>query len=82
MIHHHSEDKVKNTYATNALMFFFLIFFSFKQAFKFSSVEKLDNVLTLLLKSKISAYEFSPFQSEEHHQQGSESLLVCIYFYY
>ncbi|NXK28945.1 BANK1 protein, partial [Arenaria interpres] len=40
------------------------------QAFKFSSVEKLDNVLTLLLKSKISTYEFSPFQSEEeHHQQ-------------
>ncbi|KFV89336.1 B-cell scaffold protein with ankyrin repeats, partial [Fulmarus glacialis] len=27
------------------------------QAFKFSSVEKLDNVLTLLLKSKISTYE-------------------------
>ncbi|NXT17593.1 BANK1 protein, partial [Syrrhaptes paradoxus] len=43
------------------------------QAFKFSSVEKLDNVLTLLLKSKISLYEFSPFQSEEeHHQQGSD----------
>ncbi|KAK4818926.1 hypothetical protein QYF61_022103 [Mycteria americana] len=42
------------------------------QAFKFSSVEKLDNVLTLLLKSKISTYEFSPFQSEEqHHQQAS-----------
>ncbi|NXG65648.1 BANK1 protein, partial [Hemiprocne comata] len=42
------------------------------QAFKFSSVEKLDNVLTLLLKSKISTYEFSPFQSEEqHHQQAN-----------
>ncbi|KAM6132729.1 LOW QUALITY PROTEIN: B-cell scaffold protein with ankyrin repeats [Pterocles gutturalis] len=45
------------------------------QAFKFSSVEKLDNVLTLLLKSKISLYKFSPFQSEEeHHQQGSSHL--------
>ncbi|XP_040981526.1 B-cell scaffold protein with ankyrin repeats isoform X2 [Aquila chrysaetos chrysaetos] len=45
------------------------------QAFKFSSVEKLDNVLTLLLKSKISAYEFSPFQSEEeHHQQANSHL--------
>ncbi|NXI38942.1 BANK1 protein, partial [Galbula dea] len=41
------------------------------QAFKFSSVEKLDNVLTLLLKSKIPAYEFSPFQSEEHPQQAN-----------
>ncbi|KFW95291.1 B-cell scaffold protein with ankyrin repeats, partial [Phalacrocorax carbo] len=27
------------------------------QAFKFSSVEKLDNIMTLLLKSKISSYE-------------------------
>ncbi|XP_042664332.1 B-cell scaffold protein with ankyrin repeats isoform X4 [Tyto alba] len=44
------------------------------QAFKFSSVEKLDNVLTLLLKSKISAYEFSTFQSEEHHQQANSHL--------
>ncbi|XP_071664337.1 B-cell scaffold protein with ankyrin repeats isoform X1 [Patagioenas fasciata] len=45
------------------------------QAFKFSSVEKLDNVLTLLLKSKISAYQFSPFQSEEeHHQQANSHL--------
>ncbi|NXW86013.1 BANK1 protein, partial [Alopecoenas beccarii] len=45
------------------------------QAFKFSSVEKLDNVLTLLLKSKISAYRFSPFESEEeHHQQASDYL--------
>ncbi|XP_074722927.1 B-cell scaffold protein with ankyrin repeats isoform X1 [Strix uralensis] len=43
------------------------------QAFKFSSVEKLDNVLTLLLKSKISAYEFSPFQSEEEHHQQANS---------
>ncbi|XP_010176999.1 PREDICTED: B-cell scaffold protein with ankyrin repeats-like, partial [Mesitornis unicolor] len=41
------------------------------RAFKFSSVEKLDNILTLLLKSKISTYEFSAFQSEEeHHQQA------------
>ncbi|KAF1499088.1 hypothetical protein FQV19_0013467, partial [Eudyptula minor] len=45
------------------------------QAFKFSSVEKLDNVLTLLLKSKISTYVFSPFQSEEeYHQQASDHL--------
>ncbi|NWU97337.1 BANK1 protein, partial [Upupa epops] len=45
------------------------------QAFRFSSVEKLDSVLTLLLKSKLSAYEFSPFQSEEeHHQQDSSHL--------
>ncbi|NXI98140.1 BANK1 protein, partial [Psophia crepitans] len=45
------------------------------QAFKFSSVKKLDNVLTLLLKSKISTYEFSPFQSEEeHHQQANSHL--------
>ncbi|XP_064004469.1 B-cell scaffold protein with ankyrin repeats isoform X2 [Pogoniulus pusillus] len=45
------------------------------QASKFSSVEKLDNVLTLLLKSKIPAYEFSPFQSEEEcHQQANRHL--------
>ncbi|KFW69211.1 B-cell scaffold protein with ankyrin repeats, partial [Pygoscelis adeliae] len=45
------------------------------QAFKFSSVEKLDNVLTWLLKSKISTYVFSPFQSEEgYHQQASSHL--------
>ncbi|KFZ64932.1 B-cell scaffold protein with ankyrin repeats, partial [Podiceps cristatus] len=45
------------------------------QAFKFSSVEKLDNVLTWLLKSKISTYELSPFQSEEeHHQQANNHL--------
>ncbi|NXQ85882.1 BANK1 protein, partial [Nyctibius grandis] len=44
------------------------------QAFKFSSVEKLDNVLTLLLKSKMSTYKFSPFQSEEHHQQANSYL--------
>ncbi|KFP12556.1 B-cell scaffold protein with ankyrin repeats, partial [Egretta garzetta] len=45
------------------------------QAFKFSPVEKLDNVLTLLLKSKIPTYEFSPFQSgEEHHQQANSHL--------
>uniref|UniRef100_A0A8C8AIF3 B-cell scaffold protein with ankyrin repeats n=1 Tax=Otus sunia TaxID=257818 RepID=A0A8C8AIF3_9STRI len=45
--------------------------------FKFSSVEKLDNVLTLLLKSKISAYEFSPFQSEEDHVEEFPTLLHC-----
>uniref|UniRef100_A0A663MVF1 B-cell scaffold protein with ankyrin repeats n=1 Tax=Athene cunicularia TaxID=194338 RepID=A0A663MVF1_ATHCN len=44
---------------------------------KFSSVEKLDNVLTLLLKSKISAYEFSPFQSEEDHLEEFPTLLHC-----
>ncbi|KFP92030.1 B-cell scaffold protein with ankyrin repeats, partial [Apaloderma vittatum] len=44
------------------------------QAFKFSSVEKLDNVLTLLLKNKISAYEFRPFQSEEYRQQPNSHL--------
>ncbi|NXO56762.1 BANK1 protein, partial [Aramus guarauna] len=45
------------------------------QAYKFSSVEKLDNVLTSLLKSKISTYEFSPFQSEEeHHHQANSHL--------
>ncbi|NXA36484.1 BANK1 protein, partial [Eudromia elegans] len=44
------------------------------QAFEFSSVEKLDNVLTLLLKIKMSAYEFSTFQSEEHHQKASDHL--------
>ncbi|KFQ17365.1 B-cell scaffold protein with ankyrin repeats, partial [Merops nubicus] len=42
------------------------------QAFKFSSVEKLDNVLTLLLKSKIPAYELIPFQREDkQHQQAN-----------
>ncbi|XP_009983836.1 PREDICTED: B-cell scaffold protein with ankyrin repeats-like, partial [Tauraco erythrolophus] len=41
------------------------------QVLKFSSVEKLDNVLTMLLKSEISTYEFNPFQSEEEcHQQA------------
>ncbi|KAM6071785.1 B-cell scaffold protein with ankyrin repeats [Theristicus caerulescens] len=45
------------------------------QAFKFSSVEKLDSVLTLLLKSKISTYEFSPLQSEEEHRQQANSHL-------
>ncbi|KAL2304884.1 hypothetical protein Nmel_006839, partial [Mimus melanotis] len=45
------------------------------QALKFSSVEKVDNVLTLLLKSKIPTYKFSPFQSEEeHHHQASSHL--------
>ncbi|XP_039397831.1 B-cell scaffold protein with ankyrin repeats isoform X3 [Mauremys reevesii] len=41
------------------------------QAFKFSSVEKLDSTLTFLLKSKESAYEFSAFQNEVHHQQAN-----------
>uniref|UniRef100_A0A8C3TMT9 B-cell scaffold protein with ankyrin repeats n=1 Tax=Catharus ustulatus TaxID=91951 RepID=A0A8C3TMT9_CATUS len=54
------------------------------QTLKFSSVEKVDNVLTSLLKSKISTYEFSPFQSEElsFHYTGSHleefpTLLHC-----
>ncbi|EMP32816.1 B-cell scaffold protein with ankyrin repeats, partial [Chelonia mydas] len=41
------------------------------QAFKFSSVEKLDNTLTFLLKSNVSAYEFSAFPNEVHHQQAN-----------
>ncbi|NXI53708.1 BANK1 protein, partial [Chloroceryle aenea] len=45
------------------------------QALKFSSAEKLDDVLTLLLKSKVSASEFSLFQSEEeNHQQANSHL--------
>ncbi|NWJ00176.1 BANK1 protein, partial [Crypturellus undulatus] len=44
------------------------------QAFEFSSVEKLDNVLTLLLKIKMSAYEFSTFQSEEPRRQANNHL--------
>uniref|UniRef100_A0A8C3QMS6 B cell scaffold protein with ankyrin repeats 1 n=1 Tax=Cyanoderma ruficeps TaxID=181631 RepID=A0A8C3QMS6_9PASS len=45
------------------------------QALKFSSVEKVDNVLTSLLRSKISTYEFSPLQSEkEHHHQADSHL--------
>uniref|UniRef100_A0A8C4UU38 B-cell scaffold protein with ankyrin repeats n=1 Tax=Falco tinnunculus TaxID=100819 RepID=A0A8C4UU38_FALTI len=38
-------------------------------------VKKLDNVLTWLLKSKISTYKFSPFQSEEEHHQQTSSYL-------
>uniref|UniRef100_A0A8C3JDC6 B-cell scaffold protein with ankyrin repeats n=1 Tax=Calidris pygmaea TaxID=425635 RepID=A0A8C3JDC6_9CHAR len=40
---------------------------------------QLDNVLTFLLKSKISTYEFSPFQSEEEHHQQTKfpTLLHC-----
>uniref|UniRef100_A0A8C6IVB5 B-cell scaffold protein with ankyrin repeats n=1 Tax=Melopsittacus undulatus TaxID=13146 RepID=A0A8C6IVB5_MELUD len=30
---------------------------------------QLEDALTFLLKSKMSTYEFSPFQSEEHHKQ-------------
>lgn len=82
LIHQHSEDKVKNTYATNALLFI-CFFLSFKQALKFSSVEKVDNVLTSLLRNKISTYEFSLLQiEEEHHHQASESLILCTDFYY
>ncbi|NWI88531.1 BANK1 protein, partial [Pitta sordida] len=45
------------------------------QALKFSSAEKVDNILTLLLKSKISTYEFTPFQSEEEHRHQARSHL-------
>ncbi|KFU93774.1 B-cell scaffold protein with ankyrin repeats, partial [Chaetura pelagica] len=45
------------------------------QAFKFSSVEKLDNVMTLLLKRKMSIYELSTFQSEEQHHQQANTYL-------
>ncbi|XP_018782361.3 B-cell scaffold protein with ankyrin repeats [Serinus canaria] len=42
------------------------------QALKFSSVEKVDDILTSLLKNKISTYEFSLLQSEEeHHHQAN-----------
>ncbi|XP_059700166.1 B-cell scaffold protein with ankyrin repeats isoform X2 [Haemorhous mexicanus] len=45
------------------------------QALKFSSVEKVDDVLTSLLKNKISTYEFSLLQSEgEHHHQANNHL--------
>ncbi|XP_040411531.1 B-cell scaffold protein with ankyrin repeats isoform X5 [Cygnus olor] len=45
------------------------------QAFRFSSVEKLDSVLTLLLESKIITSEFNISQSEEqHHQQANSHL--------
>ncbi|XP_062430942.1 B-cell scaffold protein with ankyrin repeats [Rhea pennata] len=51
------------------------IAFACQQTFEFSSVEKLDNVLTLLLKSKMYACEFSTFQSEEeHHQKANRHL--------
>uniref|UniRef100_A0A8C3QMD4 B-cell scaffold protein with ankyrin repeats n=1 Tax=Cyanoderma ruficeps TaxID=181631 RepID=A0A8C3QMD4_9PASS len=47
------------------------------QALKFSSVEKVDNVLTSLLRSKISTYEFSPLQSEKDHLEEFPTLLHC-----
>uniref|UniRef100_A0A8D2P6U4 B cell scaffold protein with ankyrin repeats 1 n=1 Tax=Zosterops lateralis melanops TaxID=1220523 RepID=A0A8D2P6U4_ZOSLA len=47
------------------------------QALKFSSVERVDNVLTSLLKSKISTYEFSPLQSEKDHLEEFPTLLHC-----
>ncbi|XP_420665.7 B-cell scaffold protein with ankyrin repeats isoform X2 [Gallus gallus] len=39
------------------------------QTLKFSSVEKLDNILTLLLESKIVTCGFSASPGEEHHYQ-------------
>ncbi|XP_074397211.1 B-cell scaffold protein with ankyrin repeats isoform X1 [Zonotrichia albicollis] len=51
------------------------IAFTCQQALKFSSVEKVDNVLTSLLRNKISTYEFSLLQSEEeHHHQANSPL--------
>ncbi|NXK53266.1 BANK1 protein, partial [Chauna torquata] len=48
------------------------------QAVKFSSVEKLDSVLTLLLESKIITSEFNTSQSEQqHHQQANIHLEEC-----
>ncbi|NXI62682.1 BANK1 protein, partial [Anseranas semipalmata] len=45
------------------------------QAFKFSSVEKLDSILTLLLETKIITSEFNTSQSEEQcHEQASSHL--------
>ncbi|XP_015717622.1 B-cell scaffold protein with ankyrin repeats [Coturnix japonica] len=45
------------------------------QTSKFSSVERLDNVLTLLLESKIVTCEFSASQGEEqYHQQPNSHL--------
>ncbi|XP_039206646.1 B-cell scaffold protein with ankyrin repeats isoform X2 [Crotalus tigris] len=41
------------------------------QAFKFSSAEKMDNILTLLLKSSIISHDFSSFPNEvtDHDQE-------------
>nr|XP_006126969.1 B-cell scaffold protein with ankyrin repeats [Pelodiscus sinensis] len=44
------------------------------QAFKFTSVEKLDSTLTFLLKSKVSVSEFGAFPNEEDHQQANSHL--------
>ncbi|XP_021251733.1 B-cell scaffold protein with ankyrin repeats isoform X1 [Numida meleagris] len=45
------------------------------QTSKFSSVEKLDNILTLLLESKIITCEFSASPVEEQHHQEPNSHL-------
>ncbi|XP_070614072.1 B-cell scaffold protein with ankyrin repeats [Erythrolamprus reginae] len=46
------------------------------QAFKFSSAEKMDNVLTLLLKSSIISHDFSRFSNEvTDHDQETDSQL-------
>uniref|UniRef100_A0A8C6XFB8 B cell scaffold protein with ankyrin repeats 1 n=1 Tax=Naja naja TaxID=35670 RepID=A0A8C6XFB8_NAJNA len=46
------------------------------QAFKFSSAEKMDNVLTLLLKSSIISHDFSSFPNEvTDHDQETDSQL-------
>uniref|UniRef100_A0A8C5NJN8 B-cell scaffold protein with ankyrin repeats n=1 Tax=Junco hyemalis TaxID=40217 RepID=A0A8C5NJN8_JUNHY len=46
-------------------------------ALKFSSVEKVDNILTSLLRNKISTYEFSLLQSEEDPSEEFPTLLHC-----
>ncbi|XP_026554061.1 B-cell scaffold protein with ankyrin repeats isoform X2 [Pseudonaja textilis] len=46
------------------------------QAFKFSSAEKMDNILTLLLKSSIISHDFSSFPNEvTDHDQETDSQL-------
>ncbi|XP_077790721.1 B-cell scaffold protein with ankyrin repeats [Podarcis muralis] len=46
------------------------------QASKFSSAEKVDNLLTFLLKSPIISHNFSAFPNEvmDHHRQGDSHL--------
>ncbi|XP_063166243.1 B-cell scaffold protein with ankyrin repeats [Candoia aspera] len=46
------------------------------QAFKFSSAEKMDNILTLLLKSSIISHDFSSFPNEvTDHDRETDSQL-------
>lgn len=70
-------DNSTNLYALR-LFFVFLASISTPQAFKFSSAEKMDNVLTLLLKSSIISHDFSSFPNEvmDHDQETG------MYIYY